>query len=132
MKIMQSNPIMQYKEQSINTMSKGEQLVTLLNEALKNLHYGSMMLKDKNYATAEKCTGKSKNIFSYLSSVLDWNYEISHDLYNLYYFFNQEIIKAEVRRDAAVLDELVPLVEQMRDTWEEAEKLSHINKNSGV
>ncbi len=99
-----------------------------MNEALKNLHYGSIMLKDKNYATAQKCTEKSKKIFSYLSSVLDWNYEVTNDLYQLYYFFNQQIIKAEVKRDAAVLDELVPLVEKMRDTWEEAEKLSHMNK----
>lgn len=125
---MSVDPIMQYKQQSINTMSKGEQLVTLLNEALKNLHYGSLMLKDKNYATAQKCTEKSKRIFSYLSSVLDWNYEVTNDLYQLYYFFNQQIIKAEVKRDAAVLDDLVPLVEKMRDTWEEAEKLSHMNK----
>ena len=125
---MPVDPIMQYKQQSINTMSKGEQLITLLNEALKNLHYGSLMLKDKNYATAEKCTEKSKKIFTYLSSVLDWNYEVTNDLYQLYYFFNQQIIKAEVKRDAAVLDELVPLVEKMRDTWEEAEKLSHMNK----
>ncbi|WP_312693456.1 flagellar export chaperone FliS [Caproiciproducens sp.] len=126
--MMPVDPIMQYKQQSINTMSKGEQLITLLNEALKNLHYGSIMLKDKNYATAQKCTEKSKKIFSYLSSVLDWNYEVTNDLYQLYYFFNQQIIKAEVKRDAAVLDELVPLVEKMRDTWEEAEKLSHMNK----
>jgi flagellar protein FliS len=125
---MPNNPIMQYKEQSINTMSKGEQLITLLNEALKNLHYGSMMLKDKNYATAEKCTGKCKNIINYLSSVLDRQYDISSELYELYYFINQQIIKAEIKRDGTILDELVPLVEQMRDTWEEAEKLSHMKK----
>ena len=125
---MPNNPIMQYKEQAINTMSKGEQLITLLNETLKNLHYGSMMLKDKNYATAEKCTGKCKNIINYLSSVLDRQYDISTELYELYYFINQHIIKAEIKRDGTILDELVPLVEQMRDTWEEAEKLSHMKK----
>ncbi len=125
---MPNNPIMQYKEQAINTMSKGEQLITLLNETLKNLHYGSMMLKDKNYATAEKCTGKCKNIINYLSSVLDRQYDISTELYELYYFVNQQIIKAEIKRDGTILDELVPLVEQMRDTWEEAEKLSHMKK----
>lgn len=125
---MQNNPIMQYKEQSINTMSKGEQLVTLFDEALKNLHYGSMMLKDKNYATAQKCTEKCKNIFNYLSSVLDRQYSISENLYQLYYFVNQQVIRAEIRRDASILDELVPLVENMRDTWVQAEKLSHMNK----
>ena len=125
---MLTNPIMHYKEQSITTMSKGEQLVMLFNEALKNLHYGSMMLKDKNYAAAEKCTSKCKNIFNYLSSVLDKKYSVSNDLYQLYYFFNQQIIKAEIKRDYTLLDELVPLVENMRDTWQEAEKLSHMQK----
>ena len=125
---MLTNPIMHYKEQSIATMSKGEQLVMLFNEALKNLHYGSMMLKDKNYAAAEKCTSKCKNIFNYLSSVLDKKYSVSNDLYQLYYFFNQQIIKAEIKRDYTLLDELVPLVENMRDTWQEAEKLSHMQK----
>jgi flagellar protein FliS len=125
---MSYNPIMQYKEQAISTMSKGEQLIALLNEVLKNLRYGSMMLKDKNYATAEKCTGKCKDIISYLSSVLDRQYDISAELYELYYFMNQQIIKAEVKRDGAILDELIPLAEQMRDTWTEAEKLSHMKK----
>lgn len=125
---MSYNPIMQYKEQAITTMSKGEQLIALLNEVLKNLRYGSMMYKDKNYPTAEKCTEKCKNIINYLSSVLDRQYDISAELYELYYFMNQQIIKAEVKRDGAVLDELIPLAEQMRDTWEEAEKLTHIKK----
>lgn len=123
---MQNNPIMQYKEQAVSTMTSGEQLVLLFDEVLKNLHYGSMMLKEKNYATAQKCTEKCKNIFRYLSSILDRKYKISNDLYDLYYFANQQIIKAEVKRDGAVLDELVPLVKEMRETWAEAEKLSHI------
>ncbi|QEY33688.1 flagellar export chaperone FliS [Caproiciproducens galactitolivorans] len=125
---MPFDPIRQYKTQSINTMSKGEQLVMLFNEALKNLHYGSMMFKEKNYETAEKCTDKCKQIFTYLSSILDWNYSISKELYDLYYFFNQQIIKAEVKRESSYLDELVPLVENMRDTWSEAEKLCHMKK----
>ncbi len=125
---MQNNPILQYKQQSINTMTKGEQLIVLFDEALKNLHYGSMMLKDQNYPTAQKCTEKCKSIFTYLSSVLDYKYSISQELHQLYYFVNQQVIKAEIRRDGTLLDELVPLVENMRDTWVQAEKLSHMNK----
>lgn len=126
---MQNNQISQYKQQAVNMMSKGEQLVLLFNEALKNLRYGSMMLTEKNYPTANKCMRKCKKIFSYLSSVLNYQYSISNDLYQLYYFVNQEIIRAEIRRDPAVLDSIIPLVENMRDTWEKAEKLNHMNKN---
>jgi flagellar biosynthetic protein FliS len=123
---MPNNPIMQYKEQAVNTMTNGEQLVLLFDEVLKNLHYGSIMLKEQNYATAQKCTEKCKDIFRYLSSILDRTYSISKDLYDLYYFANQQIIKAEVKRDGAILDELAPLVKEMRETWAEAERLSHI------
>jgi len=125
---MPNSPIQQYKEQSINTMSKGEQLITLFDEALKNLHYGSIMIKSGDFVTSAKCTLKCKNIFSYLSAILDRQYPVSDNLNELYNFFNQQIRKAEISRDAGSLDELVPLVENMRDTWVQAEKLCHMNK----
>jgi len=128
---MQNNPIMQYREQAISTMTSAEQLILLFDEALKNLRYGAMMLKNENYATAQKCTEKCKDIFRYLSSILDRNYSISNDLYDLYYFVNQQVIRAEARRDPALLEELLPLVQEMRDTWAEAAKLVHMNKESG-
>jgi flagellar protein FliS len=123
-----TNPIQQYKEQAISTMSPGEQLVVLFDEALKNLHYGSMMLKNENFVTSRKCTLKCKNIFSYLSAILDHKYNVSENLDELYLFFIQQVEKAEAKQDPALLDELVPLVEEMRDTWVQADKLSHMNK----
>lgn len=123
-----SNPIQQYKQQAISTMSQGEQLVVLFDEALKNLHYGSMMMKNENYVTSRKCTLKCKNIFSYLSAVLDHKYSLAENLEELYTFFIQQIERAEAKLDPTLLDELVPLVEDMRDTWVQADKLAHMNK----
>lgn len=123
-----SNAILRYKQQAVSTMSRGEQLIALYREALKNLRYGSQMMKDKNYPVAEKCTQKSKDIFNYLSSVLNRQYDVSKDLYELYSFINRQIISAEVRRDSVPLDEVIPLVESLTDTWLQAEKLSHMNK----
>jgi flagellar protein FliS len=123
-----SNPIQQYKQQAIYTMSQGEQLIVLFDEALKNLHYGSMMLKNENFVTSRKCTLKCKNIFGYLSAILDHKYDLADNLDELYTFFIQQIEKAEATQDAALLDELVPLVEEMRDTWVQADKLAHMNK----
>lgn len=109
-------------------MSPGEQVVLLFNEAIKNMRLGAKMLRDENFETAEKCTEKSKRIFDYLIKSLDRKYEISQSLYQFYSFFNREIIRAEIRRDAEVLEQTIPLVEEMRDTFSQAEKLSHMNK----
>lgn len=125
---MQSNAILQYKQQSISTMSRGEQLVLLFDEVLKNLHHATLLMKENDFTNSEKCTQKCKNIFQYLSSILDFKYPISKDLYDLYYFCNQQIIRAEIRRDPQLLNDIVPLVNDMRDTWVQAEKLIHIKK----
>lgn len=125
---MQSNAIFQYKQQSVSTMSRGEQLVLLFDEILKNLHHASLLLNNHDDTNASKCLDKCKQIFTYLSSVLDHKYEISKNLYDLYYFCNQQVIRAEIRRDSKILEELVPLVKDMRDTWAEAEKLVHMKK----
>ena len=124
---MPTNPIMQYQEQAINTMSKGELLIKLYDEVLKNINYASILLKQEDYPMAEQYCDKSKKIFNYLSSVLDRQYSVSADLYKIYYFMNSEIIRAQVKRDHTVLDALIPLVEDMRATWAEAEKLCHMN-----
>ncbi|HEX3037505.1 MAG TPA: flagellar export chaperone FliS [Oscillospiraceae bacterium] len=125
---MPTNPIMQYQEQAINTMSKGELLIKLYDEVLKNINYASILFKQKDYPMAEQYCDKSKSIFNYLSSILDRQYPVSADLYKIYFFMNSEIIRAQVKRDHTILDALLPLVEDMRATWAKAEKLCHMNK----
>ncbi len=123
-----SNPFMQYKQQSINTMSSGELVVTLFEEASKNLNLACKLYIDKNYDPAKICTEKAKNIFTHLITVLDFNYDISQNLYQLYNFFNQQIIVAEVRQDAKPIEEILPLINDLKNTWSEAQKLIHIKK----
>jgi flagellar protein FliS len=88
---MPTNPIMQYQEQAINTMSKGELLIKLYDEVLKNINYASILLKQKDYPMSEQYCDKSKSIFNYLSSILDRKYPISADLYKIYFFIFEHI-----------------------------------------
>lgn len=123
-----NNAVKQYEEQAIYTMSRGELLIKLFDEALKNMRCASAFIKGSDKVNAEKCMTKSKKIFSYLSSILDNKYEISYNLHQLYYFINQEIIRAEIKNDAQIIENVIPLVSDMRETWVEAEKLVHIQK----
>lgn len=127
---MALNPYANYKQISVSTMSPGEQVVLLFNEAIKNMRLGAKMLREENFKASEKCTEKAKRIFNYLIKALDRRFEISLELYKFYSFFNQEIIRAEIRRDASVLEEVIPLVEDMRDTFSQAQKLSQMNKGA--
>ena len=117
-----SDLIMKYQEQAINTMSRGELIIRLYDELIKNLKYASIFFKKKNTAAAQKCTGKCRSILNYLIVILDRKYELSQTLERLYTYMVGQIIQVNVSGDASVLDKIVPKVEELRDTWAQAEK----------
>jgi len=123
-----NNPFMQYKQQSINTMSGGELIVTLFEEVTKNINIALIMFGEGKIDVALVNTAKAKKIFSHLIGVLDFNIEISQNLYQLYTFFNQEIIASEARLSGEPLKEILPLVQDLKNTWAEAQKLIHMGK----
>lgn len=121
---MAYSSVQNYKEQAIKTMTSGELLVLLLNEATKNLKTAIMVLNDGNMGVFETCLRRSKDIFFYLGNILDMQYEVSDDLLALYGFIGNEIMKAEFKKDKKPIEEILPLVEDLRITWIEANKIT--------
>lgn len=123
-----SNPFLQYKQQSVNTMSNGELVIKLFEENYKNLLRASMLYKEDKPEEAGAFAEKAKHIFNHLISILNFNVPVSQNLHQLYNFFNQQIISAEIKRKADPIDEILPLVNELKTTWAEAEKLVHMQK----
>lgn len=118
-----------YKNMSISTMTKGEQLVLLFDEILKKLTLAKMLITQKKIEEARVALQKCIDIFNYLMVCLDSSYEISAELMEMYAFLNGEIIKASVKQDVTYIDGIMPIVRELRDTWDEANKLIKVNKN---
>lgn len=117
-----NNLIMQYQEQSILTMSRGELLVKLYDELLKSLRYASILFGQKQTEAAKKYTAKAKDIVNYLFAILDDRYSISENLKQIYSHMLGQIIKANVSGDPAGLEEIIPTVQELRAAWTKAEK----------
>lgn len=122
------NPYQQYMQNSIDTMTKGELLVQLFDGAIKKLTLAKVMLEQSKPDEAVVHLNKTRDIFNYLMVTLDESYEISSQLNELYMFINGEIIKAAAMRDKSIIESVLPLVRDMRDTWAEADKLAKIKK----
>jgi len=87
------------------------------------------VLLDENKALeSETLITKTVDIFNYLMVCLDNSYELSSELMTLYAFINGELLKAKVKKDKSYIEGVLPIVRELRDTWEEAEKLARINK----
>jgi flagellar protein FliS len=122
--------IRQYQEQSILTMSRGELLVKLYDELLKNLRYASILLGQHQTETAKRYTEKSKDIVNYLFAILDDHYSISANLKQIYSHMLGKIIKANVSGDPASLEEIIPTVQELQTAWVKAEKATRMQKGA--
>lgn len=118
------NKFEQYKLNSIFTMTQGELLITLYDEAIKKLTHAKILMENKDFTNAKVNLKKCRDIFNHLLYTLNSDYEISKEIGDLYRFFNAEIIKAEVQNSVEILDEIIPLVKELRDTWEKADKIA--------
>lgn len=123
------NPFEQYKRTSVNTMTKAELLLLLFDEAIKKLNQSKILMEQGDFENAHIVLEKTRKIFNHLTVTLDEKYKLSGELANIYMFFNGEIVKASSMKSTKYIDDILPMVKDMRNTWAEADKIARTSKN---
>ncbi|MSS10405.1 MULTISPECIES: flagellar export chaperone FliS [Clostridia] len=113
-----------YKTQAVNTMTPGEMLGLLYDELLKRLTRAELALEKKDYVLFDQSMQRSVEIVNYLKNTLNHKYEISSELNRLYDFFLYEFSRISAGRNPKVIEEVRPLIVELRDAFKEAQKLS--------
>ena len=76
-----------------------------------------------------KPLSEEADIISELNGTLNMDYEVSNDLRSLYTFIKSRLIDANIEKDMDIIDEIIPIMEDMRDTWKEAMKIARASKS---
>lgn len=121
---MDARGYQQYKQQSINSMTAGELLLLLYDELVKRSTLASIALDKADWPTFEATMDRCIDIVNYLDETLDHKYPISRDLSRMYDYFTYEMGRVKIGRNEAVLEQLRPMLADMRDTFRAAEKNS--------
>ena len=121
---MDARGYQQYKQQSINSMTAGELLLLLYDELVKRSTLASIALDKADWPTFEATMDRCIDIVNYLDETLDHKYPISRDLSRMYDYFTYEMGRVKIGRNKAVLEQLRPMLADMRDTFRTAEKNS--------
>lgn len=119
-----NNGYQQYKTQSVMTMTQGEMLLLLYDELLKRLTRAELALDNKDYDLFGQSVKRSKEIVQYLKDTLNFEYSISNELRQMYDFFLYELSRVEAGRKKNVIEELKPLVRELREAFQEAGKVA--------
>lgn len=126
--MQQSNVYMKYKEQSLETLTNGEVVIKLFEEASKQINMAMYAITGGNIAQASNSTTKAQKIISALRSSLDMKYPISKELDELYMFINEQLRLANINKDMTLFKDLLGMVDDFKLAFRQANKLSRIGK----
>jgi flagellar protein FliS len=115
-----------YKAQSVVALTPGEQIVLLFEHAAINLNKAIAFIDQKDISSAHSAIVRAQDIYQFLSEHLDMRLEISHDLFSLYQFIYDELVRANLKKDAEIVKRMLAMTRSFRDTWKQAEVLSRM------
>ncbi|MBR2876584.1 MAG: flagellar export chaperone FliS [Clostridia bacterium] len=114
----------QYKQQSIMSMTAVEMLTALYDGAVKEFELAKISNEKNDISGINVHLQKAQAIFRYLRGNLDFKYDISKNLDQLYEYFLNVAIQANIKKDFSEVDAVITMITELRDTYVQADKIA--------
>lgn len=112
-----------YKNNSVNYASKEQLLLMLVDGAVKFAKIARQAMADKDIKKAHENVVKTEDIFIELMATLDTSAgKWAENMFAVYRFINEKLFEANMKKDVAIMEEVLPLIEDVRNIWYEAEE----------
>lgn len=119
-----TNAFNAYKQNSVTTASPGELTLMLYNGCLKFLGKAKVAIEQKDIEEKNHNIQRAQAIIAELMSTLNMDIEISKQMLPLYDYMNRRLVEANMKNDAAIIEEVEGLTTEFRDTWKEVIKIT--------
>ena len=113
-----------YKQNAILTASPEELTLMLYNGLVKFIMIAQKAVDDKDIQKAHENIIRAEDIIIEFRSTLDMQYELSQGLAMLYEYMSDRLMEANITKDREILEEVLHLAKDLRDTWAQAMKLA--------
>ncbi len=113
-----------YQANSITTSKPEELTLMLYNGLMRFVMQAQKSIETQDMAKAHDDIVRAEDILLELQSTLDMQYEISHNLFQLYDYLYRRLVDANVKKDPEILKEVLRFATELRDTWTQAMKLA--------
>lgn len=129
---MINSPYNKYKQSAIQTSTPAQLVVMLYDGAIRFIKTALQGMQQHDNEKTSTNLGKAQSIVSELMGTLNFDYEISKNLYSLYEYTNYLLIEANIRKDATKAEEAVGYLMDLRETWLQASKIASGQEASPV
>ncbi len=120
--MVMSSAYEKYKVQEITTADPMALIVMLYSGCIKQLKLARMAIAEKKYEDANTSLKKAQDIIAELMISLDFKYDVSKELMEIYTFIHSEIISINVAKDADRIEPVIKLLSGLREAWVKVEK----------
>lgn len=108
-----------YLQTQVNTVNRIEVLLMLYDAAVKNLTQAKEMIEENKPAEKGMLISKALDIIGELDSSLnaDKGGEIAQNLHTLYFYCNTRLLKANLKMDTTLIDEVISILGGLREAF---------------
>lgn len=111
-----------YANNKIMTASPAELTLMLYEGAIKFCNIAITAIENKDMQKAHANIMKAEHIIEEFQVTLDHKYQVAEDFDKVYSYIHQRLIEANMKKDPAILEEVLKHLRTMRDTWKEVMK----------
>ncbi|MEK9197503.1 flagellar export chaperone FliS [Ureibacillus sp. 179-F W5.1 NHS] len=129
---VQNSALNAYKQNSVTTASPGELTLMLYNGCLKFLTKAKKAIEEQNIQEKNTNLQKAQAIIQELMSTLNMDYDISKQMLPLYEYMNRRLMEANVKNDTVIIDEVIGLTTEFRDTWKQVIQITRQQQYSNT
>lgn len=115
-----NNPYQKYQQNSVTSASPQELTNMLYSGGVRFIHQAMQHIEEDEMEKAHQDLVRAQEIYKHLQDTLNMDIEISNNLYRLYDFINRQLLQANIKKDNGILQEVLGLAEELRNTWKEA------------
>ena len=114
-----NNAFAQYNTNKILTASPAELTLMLYEGAIKFCNIAIVGIEQDNIQKAHDNIMKTQKIIEEFQITLDRKYEVAKDFDAVYNYLIIRLREANMKKDAAILEEVLKHLRTMRDAWKE-------------
>ncbi len=118
-----NSQIEQYRKNRVTSASPIELVIMLYDGAIQAMNAGRQAIIDQDFEKQNRQLQKAQRIVAELMSTLNMERggEVAQNLFSLYTFVHNRLVEANVKDDPAIVDEALPIMKQLRESWAELE-----------
>lgn len=123
--MMQSLQRNKYLETTVQTATPGQLLIMLFDGAIRFCRQAIDAINEKRNAEANESLIKVQNIISEFTITLDRTSPLADNLLALYEYYNHLLVQANIKKDAAPIEEVLGYLVEMKETWIQAARTAN-------